>query len=496
MKYTLGIDLGSSSVKASILDAQSGRCCGAAFAPRQEMAIHAPGEGMAEQNPADWYANARSAISTAIAQAGIDGTKIKAIGIAYQMHGLVLIDKQQQVLRPAIIWCDSRGVPYGNEAFARIGEAECLSTLLNSPGNFTASKLAWVKQHEPELFARIDTILLPGDWLAMQLTGAAATTDGGLSEGMFWDFSRECPSAEVLAHFGFSPEILAERVPAIGYQGGLSKRAAQDLGLAEGTPVCYRAGDQPNNAMSLNVLEPGEFAATAGTSGVIYGVSSRKVADPRSRINRFLHVNHSPAAPRIGQLLCVNGTGILNSWMRTVLGVSSYEEMNRLASLAPVGSGGVSILPFGNGAERMLDNRCPGAQIRGIDLLRHGKGELCRAAQEGIAFALAYGLEQMQGSGEPCRCIHAGQANMFLSELFGQTLADCTNTEIVLFETDGALGAARAAAVGAGIYSSLREAVAGMTQLRRIVPKPSAACTAAFTAWKNCLQEVMDGINR
>lgn len=488
MAYLIGIDIGSSSVKASILDAATGACAGAAFAPKVEMRIDSPQPGFAEQDPQSWYDNARIAVREAMAAARLSGEAISAIGISYQMHGLVCVDASQQVLRPAIIWCDSRAVPYGQAAFSAIGGERCLEHLLNSPGNFTAMKLAWVKDNQPELFARIDKIMLPGDWLAMRLTGESQTTASGLSEGMFWDFKTGSISADLLEYAGFHPGLIPTVVPTFAIQAKLHKAAAADFGLKAGTPVSYRAGDQPNNALSLNVLEPGEIAATAGTSGVVYGVTDQISYDPQSRVNTFLHVNSRPDALRLGVLLCINGTGIFNSWMRRLVSIESYGEMNALAGQAPIGSGGLVALPFGNGAERVLRNRNPGASLAGVDFNRHGRAHICRALQEGIVFSFQYGIEIMKPLGLEIAKIRAGRANMFLSDLFCEALAGVSGAGIELLDTDGSLGAARGAGFGAGVYASLPEAFSTLKKIKTIEPSSGAAYAEAYARWKQKLE--------
>jgi len=458
MSLLLGIDVGSSSVKASLLDSESGECRGSAFFPQKELSIDSPRPGFAEQDPRLWYENARLAVRQALYESSVSGDSVVGIGISYQMHGLVCVDATGEPLRPAIIWCDSRAVAYGDAAFERIGRDRCLGSLLNSPGNFTAMKLAWVKENEPELFARIDKIMLPGDWLAMRLSGLAQTTASGLSEGIFWDFDRDELCGFLMDDAGFPAELIPELVPTFSMQAGLSGEAAADFGLAAGTPIAYRAGDQPNNALSLNVLEPGEIAATAGTSGVVYGVTDQVKYDPLSRVNTFAHVNHGIAAPRLGILLCINGTGIFNAWLRRTLGVGSYREMNELAELAPAGAEGLVALPFGNGSERVLGNRNIGAVFEGLDFNRHSRSHMCRALQEGIVFSFQYGIEVMQTLGLEISRIRAGRCNMFLSDLFCASLASVSGAGIDLYQTDGSLGAARGAGVGAGVYSSFSEA--------------------------------------
>ena len=422
--FLLGYDVGSSSVKASLVNAETGKCVATAFYPKTEAPIISKQPGWAEQDPAMWLGNLKLATADVLSQASAVNPKdIKAIGISYQMHGLVCVDKDLNVLRPAIIWCDSRAVPYGQKAWEQLGKDYCLPHLLNSPGNFTAAKLAWVKENEPEVYKRIWKVMLPGDYIAMRLTGVTCTTVSGLSEGIFWDFAANRPSEELLDYFGFDDTILAPVKPTFGVQGTLTEAAAASLGLAAGTPVTYRAGDQPNNALSLNVFNPGEIASTAGTSGVVYGVIGQVQYDPLSRVNTFAHVNHTAADPRLGVLLCINGTGILNSWMRrNVVPGLSYPQMNELAAKVPIGSEGVSILPFGNGAERMLENRETGCSVHGLNFNRHSQAHLVRAAQEGIVFSFQYGIEIMEQMGLKVDKIHAGLANMFQSQVFRDSM--------------------------------------------------------------------------
>ena len=486
--YLLGYDIGSSSVKASLVEAETGRCAASAFFPPQEAPIRSPQPGWAEQDPADWWGYLKQATAAVLAQSRCAAADIKAIGISYQMHGLVCVDKDGNVLRPSVIWCDSRAVPYGQRAFEALGEDWCLQHLLNSPGNFTAAKLAWVKDKEPSVYEKIAKIMLPGDYIALRLTGEAATTVSGLSEGIFWDFMENRPSQRLLDFFGFDASVLAPVVPTFGEQGRLTAAAAHELGLAAGMPVTYRAGDQPNNALSLNVLNPGEIASTAGTSGVVYGVIGQVAHDPLSRVNPFAHVNHTAAAPRLGVLLCINGTGILNAWMRrNVAPGLSYAEMNEQAAGVPVGCDGVSVLPFGNGAERMLENRDAGCSIHGLNFNRHGQAHLLRAAQEGIVFSFCYGIEIMQQMGLRVDRIHAGRANMFLSPIFREALAGTSGATIELFDTDGSVGAARCAGIGAGIYRSPEEAFATLARLDVVEPARQAEYRAAFEQWKSYL---------
>lgn len=489
--YLLGFDIGSSSVKAALVEVSTGRVVASDFFPKTEAPIKALQAGWAEQDPADWWARVRQATASVLNQSGIKGADIAAIGISYQMHGLVVIDCDRRVLRDAIIWCDSRGVPYGERAFEDLGAEKCLGRLLNSPGNFTAAKLRWVKENEPALFEKIYKVMLPGDYIAMRLTDRIATTAEGLSEMMLWDFTTDSPAQFLMDYYGFDASLLPEIVPTFSEQGRLTARAASELGLAEGTPVTYRAGDQPNNALSLNVFEPGEVASTAGTSGVVYGINGTVDYDPQSRVNNFAHVNHTAAAPRIGVMTCINGTGILNSWMRrnVVAPDTGYAEMNRMAAQVLVGSEGVVILPFGNGAERVLRNRDTGCSIHGINFNLHDRRHLLRAAQEGIVFSFYYGMEIMQRMGMEITHIHAGRANMFLSEVFRETLASVSGAVIDLVDTDGAAGAAKGAGLGAGIYANREEAFGSLVKLGTIEPAADRTpYLEAYARWKNCLE--------
>ncbi|MFV0591963.1 MAG: xylulokinase [Draconibacterium sp.] len=490
--YLLGFDIGSSSVKVSLIEGASGNVAASAFYPKQEMKITAFKAGWAEQAPELWWENLKLALAEVLLISGVNPGNIESIGISYQMHGLVMVDKNLNVIRPSIIWCDSRAAVYGDKAFDEIGGQRCLTNLLNSPGNFTASKLKWVKENEPELFDKVYKIMLPGDYIAMKLTGQPQTTVSGLSEGIMWNFHENRLADLLFDNYGFSPDIIPEIVPTFAVAGQLSESVARELGLSTKTKVSYRAGDQPNNALSLNVLNPGEIATTAGTSGVVYGVSKEIKYDPQSRVNTFAHVNHSDSDPRLGVLLCINGTGILNAWLKRMLGENlSYEAMNNLAATAPVGADGLNILPFGNGAERVLGNKNIGAIFSGLNFNIHNKGHVLRAAQEGIVFSFKYGMEIMENIGIHASVIRAGKANMFLSPIFRNTLAGVSGASIELYNTDGSVGAARGAGVGSGYYKSFAEAFSSLKRLEVIEPDTSknTQYSEAYESWKAALSK-------
>ena len=489
----LGYDVGSSSIKATLMDADTGKTLASATSPDKELDIIAKEIGWAEQHPDTWWEHVKTATQKIKGKVKFDPVDVQAIGISYQMHGLVVVDKNKKVLRPSIIWCDSRAVQTGEKAAEAIGQEKCLKRLFNLPGNFTASKLKWVKDNEPDIYSKIHKMMLPGDYIAMKMTGEIKTTPSGLSEGILWDFEADEPADFVLDNYGISDELIAETVPTFSVQGQLTKEAADELGLAGGTKISYRGGDQPNNALSLSVLAPGEIAVTAGTSGVVYGVSDKKKYDQHSRVNVFVHVNHSAKNPRYGVLLCVNGTGILNSWLKHnfVAENMDYPQMNEIAAEAPVGSDGLVILPYGNGAERTLENRNIGASVHGWNFNIHKKAHFLRAAQEGIVFALNYGLGIMKNMGIELKTVKAGHANMFLSPLFTEAFATVTGASVELYNTDGSQGAARGAGIGAGIYKGSDDAFVGLEPVKTIEPneKLTSDYNKAYENWEEALKQ-------
>ncbi|TKK71913.1 carbohydrate kinase [Ilyomonas limi] len=488
----LGIDVGTSSIKVSVVDAATQQCIVSAQYPDEEAAIISLQSGWAEQSPDVWWQYVKQAIQNANNSNKYNPKDIAAIGIAYQMHGLVVVNKQQQVIRNSIIWCDSRAVEVGNEAYEAIGAGICNTCLLNSPGNFTASKLGWVKKNEPQVYGQVDKMMLPGDFIAMKLTGEITTSSSALSEGVLWDFSKDELSQQVMNYFGFNNELIPVIQPLFSTHGTVQQSVADELGLKAGIPVSYKAGDQPNNALSLNVLQPGEVAATAGTSGVIYAVTNTLLADKYSRVNTFAHVNHTTDEKRLGVLLCINGTGIANKWIKMVAGENiGYSEMNKQAAQVAPGSDSLMMLPFGNGAERMLQNQQIGARISNIDFNRHTKAHLYRAAQEGIAFAFRYGLDIMRENGLEPSVIRAGKANMFLSEVFTKAFVNVTNVPVELYSNDGSVGAALGAGIGANIYTTYCEAFLNLKPLQRVEPDNAAQYNQLYMQWKEWLMQLV-----
>ncbi len=491
----LGIDLGTSSIKATVIDAATQKIIASASYPDTENEINSPKPGWAEQSPDQWWEDVKQAILKCHSSKLYNPLNIAAVGIAYQMHGLVLVDKDQHVLRNSIIWCDSRAVEIGNKAFEEIGEQKCLSHLLNSPGNFTASKLRWVKENEPEIYSRIHKIMLPGDFISMKMTGDCTTTISALSEGILWDYQSNSISADVLNYFEFNEDIFPVIHPLFAPHGYLKEIVANRLGLKEGIPIAYKAGDQLNNALSLNVLNPGEVAATAGTSGVIYGVSDQLSFDIESRINSFAHVNYENEKRRIGVLLCINGTGIFNRWIKNITGANnSYEGLNEAAAKIPIGSKGLLALPFGNGAERMLNNLIIGGQFKNLDFNIHSTAHMARAVQEGIAFSFRYGLDIMRENSINPTIVRASKSNLFLSEVFAQSFANANNVAVEFYEGDGSFGAAIGAGVGAGIYENAAAASKQRKTIATIEPSQKKLYDELYADWKKMLKSALPKI--
>ncbi len=490
--YLLGIDIGTSSIKVSVVEASTSQCIASAQFPETESAITSLEKGWAEQSPEMWWAHIQEAILKLNNTKKFAPADISAIGISYQMHGLVLVDQNKQVLRDSIIWCDSRSVSIGDTAFNAIGPEKCLSHLLNSPGNFTASKLAWVKQHEPAIYDKIAHVMLPGDFVSMKFTGNITTSISSLSEGIFWDFKNNELSKDILNYYGFDQSVLPNIQPVFSNHGELLPDIAAKLNLKPGIPITYKAGDQPNNALSLNVLEPGEVAATAGTSGVIYGVTDKITYDPQSRVNTFAHVNHTHQLNRLGVLLCINGTGILNSWVKKMVGAGNdYPQMNQAASRIQPGSDGLQIMPFGNGAERIFNNKMIGAQFVNIDFNKHSEAHIYRAAQEGIAFTFRYGIDIMRGNGMNPSIIRAGYSNMFLSDVFTEAFVNATNVPVALYHTDGSVGAAIGAGIGSGTYKNAAEAFSNFKPIKVVEPSNAKVYNELYLDWHKSLEKYL-----
>ena len=495
--YFIGYDIGSSSIKAALVNANTGKRVEVITAPSTEMSMLALKNGWAEQDPDIWWKYVCEATKNLLQKTGVHPKQIDGIGIAYQMHGLVIIDDQDIPIRNSIIWCDSRAVEIGQRAFDDLGNEKCASHLLNSPANFTASKLKWVKDNEPKNYDRIHKFMLPGDYIALKFSGQSTTTLSGLSEGVFWDFKNNTLARELMDYYQLNEDHVPEMVNTFSVQCRVSENGAAASGLLKNTPIMYRAGDQPNNALALNVFQSGEVAATGGTSGVVYAITENMSVKESARVNNFAHVNYSPDLPRIGKLLCINGAGIQYRWLLNNLKVSNYEEMNALAATVQIGSDGVILLPFGNGAERMLDNLDLGTQINHLNLNNHTKAHLCRAALEGIAFSFVYGMEIMKSDGIQSNVLRAGNDNLFRSDIFSNTIATLIGQEIEIYNTTGAIGAARACILEQGNFEAFGKQILDNDYVMSFKPADNKEpYENAYKKWKVALETALKNKRR
>ena len=488
----LGIDLGSSSLKLALVDVSTGKKLALVNEPENEMEITAIHPDWAEQDPITWWEYICKGVKRVIKDAQIDASLIEGIGISYQMHGLVVVDKNQEPLRNSIIWCDSRAIEIGNKAFDGLGHDKCSEHLLNSPGNFTASKLKWVLDNEPDVYSKIHKFMLPGDFVAAKLTGTICTTKNSLSEGILWDYKEDKIADWLLDYYGIDTNLIPDIVDNFTNQGEVNEEASKETGIPVGCPVIYRAGDQPNNALSLNIFNQGEVAATGGTSGVIYAVTNQLKSKESSRINHFAHVNYTNETTNIGKLLCINGAGIMYRWLRNNVGTDSYEQMNRKASTVTVGSGGVLVIPFGNGAERMLNSVNTGVHFANMNLNQHTHSHLYRAALEGIAFAFVYGMEILTNDNLEIKVIRAGNDNLFRSEIFANTVATLIGYDIEIYNTTGAIGAARACSLIDGDFEKFGAKISNNDHVMTYKPqKNKEAYLTTYTRWKTELENIL-----
>ena len=485
--FYIGYDIGSSSIKIALLNAKNNKEVALVSEPKGEMKIEALRPNWAEQSPDLWWEHLCIGTKRILFENKINPNQVLGVGISYQMHGLVILDKNKKVLRDAIIWCDSRAVEIGNKAAEEIGKKKYGQHLLNSPGNFTASKLKWVKENEPKIYEQAAFFMLPGDFIAFKLSGEILTSINGLSEGILWDYKDKKIADWLLDYYDLDPNLIPPLVENFQNQGGITSAASKATGLPKGISINYRAGDQPNNALSLNVLRPGEIAATGGTSGVLFAVKDYATTKEFTKVNHFAHVNYSKENPRIGTLLCINGVGILYNWLKKITGNKDYHTMNLFASEASIGSENLLVLPFGNGSERMLDNSNLGAHFNNLNLNVHNKKHLYRAALEGIAFSFVYGAEIMKQDGVKTKVIRAGNDNLFQSKIFAETISNLLEQPIEIYSTTGAIGAARAASINNGI-NSIESLINNLIRVEYVEPKTNNdAYYAAYQNWKKIL---------
>jgi len=491
--YYIGYDLGSSSIKVSIVCSKTGKNIHTLSEPKNEMQIISTQNDWAEQDPNNWWKHICNGTRRILKESKLDSSEIISIGISYQMHGLVIIDKKGNSLRNSIIWCDSRAVEIGDTAFNDIGSLKCSENLLNSPGNFTVSKLKWVKENEPDIYRKIYKFMLPGDYIAFKMTNIVNSTRNGLSEGILWDYKENKVAKWLLNYYKIDTSLTPNIVENFTNQGETTSRSAKETGLPVGIPITYRAGDQPNNALSLNVLKNGEVAATGGTSGVVYAVTNKLKSKESTRINHFAHVNYSNNNKLIGKLLCINGAGIMYKWLKKNTSASSYEEMNNSADKIPIGSNGLVVIPFGNGSERMFNNKNIGTHFFNLNLNIHSESHLYRASLEAIAFSFVYGIEIMKDDGTQIKIIKAGNDNLFKSDIFSNTVSTLINHDIEIYNTTGSVGAARASGLIDGDFDKFGDFLSQNNHVKTYKPnKNNKEYIKAYKNWKNELKTLLN----
>jgi xylulokinase len=479
----IGIDIGTSGTKALAID-ESGRVLASAT---EEYALYTPRPLWSEQNPEDWWQATVRALQRLLAASGIKAGDVAGIGLTGQMHGLVLMDGQGQVLRPAILWNDQRTGPQCEEITRRAGGLERVVELTGNavlPG-FTAGKLLWVKEHEPEVYARAAHFLLPKDYIRYRLTGGYFTEVSDASGTSLFDVAHRTWSAEMAELVGVPRAWLAECTESDVASTHISEAAAQATGLCAGTPVAGGGGDQAAGAVGSGIVQPGVISVTSGTSGVVFAYQQRYEAEPQGRVHVFCHA--VPGAwHAMGVMLSAGGAfrwwrdtlGQMEKAVAASTGEDPYEILTREAAQAPAGCEGLLFLPYLTGERTPYPD--PNARGAFVGLtLRHDKSYMVRSVLEGVSFGLRDSLELIRGLGVPIEQVRASGGGA-RSPLWRQIQADVFNTELVLTDvTEGAAyGAALLGGVAAGVYPSVPEACAAAVHVTSgTSPQPEAAAT-------------------
>ena len=449
----LGIDVGTGGTRAVLLD-QAGRVLGAATAEHAPMA--SPQLGWAEQDPRDWWRAARIAIRECLVKASAKANEVAAIGLSGQMHGLVMLDENGEVLRPALLWCDQRTEKECQGITERVG-AKRLIELVANPAltGFTLPKIWWVRAHEPQVWARARSLMLPKDYVRFKLTGARATDVADASGTLLFDVVNRRWSSEMLQASDLQPEILPQVFESPEITGRVSKDGAAASSLQEGTPVVAGGGDQAAGAVGMGIVEPGNVSATIGTSGVVFAATSRPVVEPQGRIHTFCH-----AIPGRWHVMGVTqGAGLSLRWFRDQFCVgASYDELMKEAAAAPAGADGLLWTPYLMGERTPhLDPNARGALV-GLTA-QHTRAHVIRAILEGVAFSLRDTFTIFRDLGVPVKSIRLGGGGA-RSPLWQQIQADVygMRVDLIAAEEGAAYGAALLAGVGAGVWPSVETA--------------------------------------
>jgi xylulokinase len=484
MAYMMGIDVGTSGTRAVIVR-PDGHVAGAATGDHEPMRMAKP--GWAEQSPENWWQATIIAVRAALAEAGLKGADITAIGLSGQMHGVILLDKDCAVLRPALIWCDQRSQTQCDWITSRVG-AERLIQLVSNPAltGWSAPKLLWIRDNEPAIYERAAHCLLPKDFVRFRLTGEFATDVSDASGTLLFDVTHRCWSAEMLAALEIDPSLFPRAYESPEITGEITAEVAKLTGLAAGTPVVGGGGDQAASAIGNGIVEPGLTSATLGTSGVIFAYTEEPKLDPGGRIHTFCH-----AVPGKWHVMGVTqGAGLSlrwfrenfgasEAWLARQIGLDTYDLIIKEAEQAPPGSLGLLWLPY------LMGERTPhlDAQARGMWFgltAAHTRAHVIRSILEGVAFSLRDSLEIFKELGIPVEQIRASGGGS-RSPVWRQIQADIYGKELVTLRTSegSALGAALLAGVGGGIYSSVQESARQAIQIQESVA-PRAAVAPAY----------------
>jgi xylulokinase len=454
----LGIDVGTGGTRALVVD-QSGHILAAAT--EEHLPFASPQLGWAEQDPRDWWRAATVAIRKALQLANVSPASIACVGFSGQMHGAVLLDERDEVIRPALIWCDQRTQAQCDELRNIFGERRLIELTCNPPlTNFTLTKMLWVREHEPQNWVRVRKVMLPKDYVRLRLTGESAIDVADASGTLMLNVAKRQWAGEVLEKTGIDGRVLPKLCESPEICGRICDAGARESGLAAGTPVVAGAGDQAAGAVGIGINRPGTVSATIGTSGVVFAATDRPALDPRGRLHTFCH-----AIPDRWHVMGVTqAAGLSLRWFRDQLGGGEalpgdgYDQMCAAAARVSPGSEGAYWAPYLMGERTPhLD---PDARAAFVGLTAsHTRAHLIRAVLEGVAFSLKDTFTILDEIGVPASQIRLGGGGA-RSAVWRQIQADVFGSvvQILAAEEGAAYGAAILAGVGAACWSSVDEA--------------------------------------